>query len=86
MATPLGEEIPPSPGRPRVTTRTSTSQATSTSLADQLPGTAQSLWVELGQDAVEAKGFWTHFDGSEPCPVAVNANASTDTETAKINQ
>ena len=40
MATPLGEGIPLPP---QVTTRTSTSQAASTSLADQLPGTVPKL-------------------------------------------
>jgi len=38
------------------------------------------------QDAVDAKGFWGHFDGSEPHPVAVNPGEPTDDETTKLNQ
>ena len=55
----------------------STSMATA-SLADTLPSTVPKLdnnglnWAIFRvrfQDAVEAKGFWGHFDGTTPCPV-----------------
>jgi hypothetical protein len=32
------------------------------------------------QDAVEAKGFWGHFDGSDPCPTL--SSPATDAEIA----
>ncbi|KIM46606.1 hypothetical protein M413DRAFT_82539 [Hebeloma cylindrosporum] len=50
---------------------------TTTSLADSLPSSIPKLdatglnWAIFSvrfQDAVEAKGFWGHFDGSEPRP------------------
>ena len=74
---------------------TSVVSAASTSLSDQLPGSVPKLdptrlnWAIFSvrfQDAVEAKGFWGHFDGSEPCPTAVNAEEPTAEETTKINQ
>ena len=84
----LPENIPLPATPPAVT-------SASTSLADQLPssipkldssGTNWAIFSVRFQDAVEAKGFWSHFDGSEQCPVAANASAPTETETAKINQ
>ena len=42
-------------------------------------------WLELGcfsvrfQDAIEAKGFWGHFDGSKPRPEPLPAPAPTAT-------
>ena len=51
---------------------------TVTSLADTLPLSVLKLeasglnWAIFSlcfQDAVEAKGYWGHFDGTEPCPV-----------------
>ncbi len=64
-------------------------------MSDQLPGSVPKLdptglnWAIFSvrfQDAVEAKGFWGHFDGSEPCPTAANAEEPTAEETTKINQ
>ena len=53
------------------------SSVITTSLSDSLPSSVPKLdatginWAIFFvrfQDAVEAKGFWGHFDGSEPCP------------------
>jgi gag-polypeptide of LTR copia-type/Zinc knuckle len=69
--------------------------AQSTSLSDQLPSSVPKLdpsglnWAIFSvqfRDAVEAKGFWGHFDGSEACPVPVNEQEPTNEETANINQ
>ena len=58
---------------------------TATSLADTLPSSIPKLdasglnWAIFSlrfQDAVEAKGYWGHFDGTEPRPV-VPAVATT---------
>jgi hypothetical protein len=38
------------------------------------------------QDAMEAKGFWGHFDGSTPCLVPKDAKAVTAKEAAFIEQ
>lgn len=52
---------------------------TTTSLSDSLPSSILKLdvsglnWVIFSvhfQDAVEAKGFWSYFDGTSPCPTA----------------
>ena len=57
---------------------------TTTSLADSLPSSIPKLdatglnWAIFSvqfHDAVEAKGFWGHFDGSERCPVPSPAPA-----------
>ena len=58
------------------------------SLSDALPssvpkldtsGTNWAIFVFRFQDAVEAKGFWGHFDGSMPTPVFADAaNPMTD--------
>jgi hypothetical protein len=37
------------------------------------------------QDAVEAKGFWGHFDGTEPRPTAVAPTTPTVTEKTTID-
>ena len=86
---------------PRVSASTSTIQSTtvvsssSTSLADQLPSSVPKLdpsglnWAIFSvrfQDAVEAKGFWGHFDGSEPRPVAATPSAPNEADQTKINQ
>ena len=53
------------------------SSSASTSLSDLLPGTVPQLvpsglnWAIFSvrfHDAVEAKGYWGHFDGTVPCP------------------
>jgi hypothetical protein len=36
------------------------------------------------QDAVEAKGFWGHFDGTEPKPTPVNPSSITADENKTI--
>src|SRR6266850_6843249 len=81
-------------GAPPVTT-SSTTTVSSMALSDQLPGSIPKLdptgvnWAIFSvrfQDAIEAKGFWGHFDDSEPCPVAVNQELPTDTEKSRISQ
>jgi hypothetical protein len=51
--------------------------ATTTALADTLPssipkldpaGTNWTVFLFRFQDAIDAKGFWDHFDGSSPMP------------------
>ncbi len=67
--------------------------STSTALADQLPGSIPKLdssgmnWAIFAirfQDAVEAKGFWGHFDGTEPKPAAATPSAPTAAEKTVI--
>ena len=57
-----------------------------TSLSDSLPSSIPKLdstglnWAIFSvrfQDAIEAKGFWGHFDGSESCPIALPAATAT---------
>ena len=70
------------------------SSTTTSSLSDSLPSTVPKLNAEGDNwaifyvrfmDAVEAKGFWGHFDGLSPAPVPVSGTAPTDAEkTAKI--
>ena len=67
-----------------------------TVLADFLPLSVPKLnasglnWAILSlyfQDAIKAKGYWGHFDGTEPCPAPATAGASpTDKELAVIAQ
>jgi hypothetical protein len=67
----------------------------STALSDQLPSSIPKLdpssmnWAIFSlrfQDAVEVKGFWGHFDGTEPKPMpAVSASPTTE-ETTAITQ
>ena len=61
---------------------------TTTSLSDSLPSSIPKLdstglnWAIFSvrfQDAVEAKGFWGHFDGSEPRPEPSPAPPPTET-------
>jgi len=60
---------------------------TTTSLSDSLPSSILKLdstglnWAIFSvrfQDAVEAKGFWGHFDGSEPHPVISVASTAAE--------
>jgi len=66
----------------------------STALSDQLTSSVPRLdphglnWAAFSlrfQDAVEAKGFWGHFDGTEPKPQPVNAEQPTAEEKAAIS-
>ena len=77
-----------------------------TLLSDSLPSSIPKLdstgvnWAIFSvrfQDAVEAKGFWGHFDGSSSRPVAVAVSVTatdgtttttppTDAETAAVDQ
>ena len=61
------------------------SSVTATSLADTLPSSIPKLdasgvnWVIFSlrfQNAVEAKGYWGHFDDTDPCPVVPEPNPS----------
>ena len=65
------------------------STVTTSSLSDTLPLTVPKLAAEGDNwaifyvrfmDAVEAKGFWGHFDGTSPAPVTTSA--SSDAENA----
>jgi hypothetical protein len=69
------------------------SSVITTSLSDSLPSSVPKLdatginWAIFFirfQDAVEAKGFWGHFDGSVPCP-KLSASPTAE-ETAAKNQ
>ena len=62
---------------------------TSTSLSDTLPSTVPKLdptgsnWTIFlfhFQDAVDAKGYWGHFDGTMPAPVLKESEAPTAEE------
>ena len=66
------------------------STSTATALADTLPSSVPKLdasglnWAIFSlrfQDAVEAKGFWGHFDGTTPRPNAVTTATATATAT-----
>ncbi|KIL61433.1 hypothetical protein M378DRAFT_46616, partial [Amanita muscaria Koide BX008] len=68
---------------------------TATALADQLSSSVPRLdssgknWAIFSirfQDAVEAKGFWGHFDGTEPCPQSAMKDKPTPDESAAINR
>jgi len=68
-----------------------TTAALSDSLSSSVPklDASRSNWaifVFCFEDAVEAKGFWGHFDGTVSKPVAANPSAPTATETATITQ
>ena len=72
--------------------------ATATSLSDTLPssvpkpentGTNWAIFKIRFRDAIEAKGFWGHFDGLLLRPVAVSITASDGTttmDTALVDQ
>ena len=72
-----------------------TSSITAAALSDTLPssvpkldasGSNWAIFVFRFQDAVEAKGFWGHLDGTVSRPIAADPSAPTTTETAAINQ
>src|SRR6266850_7283806 len=77
---------------PTVNTTVTTMTTTSTALSDQLPGSIPRLepsgmnWAIFSlrfQDAVEAKGFWGHFDGTEAKPMPADTpSISADEHTA----
>jgi len=48
-------------------------------------GSNWAIFVFRFQDAVEAKGFWDHFDGSASCPIAASATP-TAAETIAMTQ
>ena len=61
-----------------------------TALADSLPSSVPKLdssglnWAIFSlhfQDAVEAKGYWGHFDGSTPCTTAITVTVEDETTT-----
>jgi len=61
--------------------------STATALADTLPSSIPKLdasgmnWAIFSlhfQDAVEAKGFWGHFDGTNPRPEATSLPVTAD--------
>ncbi|KAJ3492715.1 hypothetical protein NLJ89_g11176 [Agrocybe chaxingu] len=63
---------------------------TTTSLSDSLPSSIPKLnatglnWAIFSvrfQDAIEAKGFWGHFDSSTPRPLVVSVTAANGTMT-----
>ena len=72
--------------------------ATTTSLSDTLPSSVPKLeststnWAIFKIrfcDAIEAKGFWGHFNGLSLCPVAISINApngTTTMDTAPVDQ
>jgi len=69
------------------------STVTTSSLSDTLPSTIPKLEAEgenwgifyvRFMDAVEAKGFWGHFDGSSPEPIL--SSKPTEEETKARNQ
>jgi len=71
------------------------SSITTTALSDALPSSAPKLdasgsncaiFVFRFEDAVEAKGFWGHFNGTVSKPTATDPDAPTATETAAIAQ
>ncbi|KAF8799458.1 hypothetical protein BYT27DRAFT_7027398, partial [Phlegmacium glaucopus] len=62
-----------------------------TSLSDSLPssipkldatGLNWAIFLVHFQDAVEAKGFWGHFDGMTPRPVTISVTAADGTITS----
>ena len=62
-----------------------------TSLSDSLSSSVLKLnstglnWAIFSvcfQDAIEAKGFWGHFDGSEPRPVVLAAATTAEGDEA----
>ena len=74
------------------TTHTTTA---ATALADQLSSSVPKLdssgknWAIFlihFQDAVEAKGFWGHFDGTEPCPQPDVKDQATADENPAVKQ
>jgi hypothetical protein len=71
------------------------STVTNASLADALPssvpkleanGTNWAIFLVRFRDAVEAKGYWGHFDGTTPIPDPVLPDKPTTKETAAKDQ
>ena len=72
--------------------------ATATSLSDTLlssvlrlesTGTNWAVFEICFHDAIEVKGFWSHFDGTSLCPVALSVTApdeNTSIDTTPANQ
>ena len=67
------------------------SSVTTTSLANTLPslipkldasGVNRAIFLLCFQNAVEAKGYWGHFDDTDPCPVVPEPNPSPALPTA----
>src|SRR6266850_788048 len=74
---------------PTVATATISSTALSDQLSSSIPkldpsGLNWAIFSIRFQDAVEAKGFWGHFDGSQAKPVPADANSPTTEERAAI--
>jgi hypothetical protein len=72
-----------------------TTSITTTSLSDALPSTVPKLdpsganwaiFVFRFEDAVSAKGYWGHFDGSVSRPEAADSSSPTAVETTAISQ
>src|SRR5260221_3435958 len=72
-----------------------TTSITTMSLSDALPSTVPKLdpsganwaiFVFRFEDAVSAKGYWGHFDGSVSKPEAADSSSPTAAETNTINQ
>ena len=68
---------------------------TTASLSDALPstvpkldssGTNWAIFIFRFQDAVEAKGYWGHFDGTLACPTAANVASPTNTKKNAMTQ
>src|SRR5438270_13186378 len=77
--------------RSKLETRMLTMSMNTTSLSDTLPSSVPKLdatsvnWVIFSvcfQDAVEAKSFWGHFNGTSTCPALSNP-LKTDETAAK---
>jgi hypothetical protein len=71
------------------------SSVATTSLSDALPssvpkldasGSNWAIFVFRFEDAVKAKGFWSHFDRSASAPAVANPTAPTTAETAALAQ
>ena len=71
------------------------SAITTAALSDALPltvpkldasGSNWAIFVFHFEDAIKAKGFWSHFDGMVSRPIAADPTAPMATETAAIVQ
>ena len=70
------------------------STVTTTALADTLPSSIPKLkasglnWVIFSlhfQDAIEAKGYWGHFDGTDLHPVVTQTSPPSTSATTKMS-
>ena len=70
------------------------STVTATALADTLPSSIPKLeasglnWAIFSlhfQDAVEAKGYWGHFDGTDLCPVVTQTSPPSTSATTETS-